>query len=166
MEHFFSGCATVTEIKSLYRRLAMQHHPDHGGDCKTMQEINAQYLSALAGKNESHERGSDGEQHVYYYNAKDEQAIIDKIAELLHLRLPGIEVWLIGKWIWVKGDTRPVKDALKAAGLRWHGERLAWYWKPYSGYTHYNKDIDFDGLARTYGARMFDTEKAAGMATA
>lgn len=30
-----------TDIKQQYRRLAMQHHPDRGGDDKTLQQINA-----------------------------------------------------------------------------------------------------------------------------
>ena len=32
--HYFAGCHNVTEIKSLYRKLAMEHHPDHGGNCQ------------------------------------------------------------------------------------------------------------------------------------
>jgi hypothetical protein len=107
MEHYFAGCATVTEIKSLYRRLAMANHPDRGGDTRVMQEINAQYHAALEGKHESHERDAEGDQHTYYYNRAQEQAVIDKLAELLKLNLPGCEVWLIGKWLWVKGETKP-----------------------------------------------------------
>lgn len=40
---FFTNCATLDELKKEYRRLAMIHHPDHGGDTATMQAINAEY---------------------------------------------------------------------------------------------------------------------------
>ena len=40
---FFANCATLDELKKEYRRLAMIHHPDHGGDTATMQAINAEY---------------------------------------------------------------------------------------------------------------------------
>ena len=35
--------ATREEIRSAYRKLAMQHHPDHGGTVEKMREINAAY---------------------------------------------------------------------------------------------------------------------------
>jgi DnaJ-domain-containing protein 1 len=35
--------ASVEEIKSAYRALAMRHHPDHGGSADRMREINEAY---------------------------------------------------------------------------------------------------------------------------
>lgn len=32
---------TETELKKAYRRLANEHHPDHGGSNEEMQKINA-----------------------------------------------------------------------------------------------------------------------------
>ncbi|NBK77323.1 hypothetical protein D5272_01640 [bacterium D16-76] len=40
---YFSGCYTIDQAKAEYRRLARIHHPDVGGDVRTMQEIDAQY---------------------------------------------------------------------------------------------------------------------------
>lgn len=37
---YFSGCYTIDQAKAEYRRLARIHHPDVGGDVRTMQEIN------------------------------------------------------------------------------------------------------------------------------
>ena len=33
--------ATAAEVRRAYRRLALLHHPDHGGDLQTMQAVNA-----------------------------------------------------------------------------------------------------------------------------
>lgn len=33
---YFAGIKTLDELKAAYRRLAMKHHPDRGGDLKTM----------------------------------------------------------------------------------------------------------------------------------
>lgn len=40
---YFTTCTTLDELKKEFRRLAMLHHPDHGGDTETMKAINAEY---------------------------------------------------------------------------------------------------------------------------
>lgn len=40
---YFENCATLDDLKKAYRSAAMKHHPDVGGDLKTMQAINAEY---------------------------------------------------------------------------------------------------------------------------
>lgn len=40
---YFADVRTLEELKAAYRRLAMQHHPDVGGDTATMQAINAEF---------------------------------------------------------------------------------------------------------------------------
>ena len=40
---YFSNIATLDDLKKEFRRLAMLHHPDRGGDTATMQAINAEY---------------------------------------------------------------------------------------------------------------------------
>lgn len=47
--HYFSSCKTPAEAKQLYRQLALEHHPDRGGDTKVMQDINTQYAHYLKG---------------------------------------------------------------------------------------------------------------------
>lgn len=38
-----------------------------------------------------------------------------------------IEVELCGKWLWVDGETKPVKEELKKLGLRWASKKEKWY---------------------------------------
>jgi DNA polymerase sigma len=40
---YFNKTKTIDELKSEYRRLAKENHPDHGGDSETMKEINAEF---------------------------------------------------------------------------------------------------------------------------
>ena len=159
MISYFRNCKTVADIKKMYRELAMMHHPDRGGNTATMQAINAQYHEALKSCDRKQETGSDGQAHTYYYDQKHEQEIIDKIAELLALRLEGTEVWLIGKWVWIQGNTRPHREALKNAKCTWRSKRLAWYWRRYEGKTRYNENASLQDLAQAYGARMYEPER-------
>lgn len=147
---YFTGLHTVEAIKAAYRTLAMQHHPDKGGDEETMKEINRQYHEALKACN-----GKQTEGKEYRYMQEVEQELMDKLLELLRLR--GLHIALIGYWIWVSGDTKTNREALKAAGLQWHSGRQHWYYKP----KHWRKSRRSQGnlaeLARKYGYREFET---------
>lgn len=156
--NYFQDCATIEEIKKLYRELAFKNHPDLGGDEETMKVINSQYHDALKRGNGQKSTDSDGVEHTYKYQEQTEQAIIDKINELLSLKMEGVEILLIGVWVWITGDTKPHKDKIKALGCKWHGKRGCWYWKNYSG-SRYSSKGDLDSLAAKYGVEKFSTPK-------
>lgn len=166
MNNYFSNFSTVEQIKAEYRRLAMLHHPDRGGDTATMQTINRQYTEALKQCDGQHSKDDAGQPHIYRYNAVREQEVMDTLHAILRVKMDA-EVWLIGCWIWIMGDTRPVKDQLKALGCLWHSKRAAWYWRTAEqGKWRSHSQLGFDGLAEKYGAkeftaRQFNTEVAA-----
>jgi hypothetical protein len=158
---FFDGFKTVEAIKLQYRKLAREHHPDLGGDEEVMKAVNAAYHQVLEKANGQEMIGADGKTHRYNYNPESEQAIMDKIRELLGLGMVEVEVLLIGLWVWIKGDTKPYKTELKGIGCRWHSKRGCWYWKPYEGRS-YGSPNDLDGLAKKYGCESFGRTAIAG----
>jgi len=158
---WFNSNLTSETIKGRYRELAKEHHPDLGGDTATMQAINAAYLQALQRCDGQDSHGSDGKIHTYRYNEERESRIMDKIRELLGLKMEGVDVYLIGLWIWVMGSTREHKDALKALGMKWSPRRTAWSWKPYKGRTRRSR-ASLGTIAARYGCERFrgDVENA------
>lgn len=46
-----------------------------------------------------------------------------------------ISVELDGAFVWVSGDTKPIKDKLKALGMRFSGPRQAWYYTDKKRYS-------------------------------
>ena len=161
---FFSGLNTINEIKSEYRRLAKINHPDRGGDTETMQKINAAYHAALETLDGRVSVGTDGKRHTYRYNHDVEQEVMDKVLELLSLNLPNVQIEVIGTWVWVNGDTRPVKEQLKSLGLRWHGKRQMWYWRRFT-YRRRMSKMSTDDLRKMYGNRMFTADQDAALVT-
>jgi len=158
---------TVGQIKTEYRKLAKQHHPDLGGDLEKMKQVNLAYHAALLAANGETSVGSDGKAHTYTYNEEWERQVMDKVLEVLGLGLANLDVEIIGVWVWVSGSTKDQKDYLnkKGAGLRWHSKRLMWYWKPYAGRTHYsNKSTQ--GLREMYGSRKFEAQTERALAAA
>lgn len=147
---YFVNLHTVEAIKSHYRKLAIQHHPDRGGDLAVMQEINSQYHEAL--------RACDGQKREgrqYKYMPEIEQELMDKLLELLKLR--SLEIALIGYWIWVSGDTKRNKESLKEAGLKWHSTCKCWYYKSKGWKRSQRSNGSLRELASKYGYKSFET---------
>ncbi|MBW4473959.1 MAG: hypothetical protein KME45_26835 [Stenomitos rutilans HA7619-LM2] len=150
--NYFINTKTVEAIKSLYRTLAMQHHPDRGGNEDSMKEINRQYHEALKS---SEGRVGENSEKPYRYKEAVENEIMNKLLELLKLR--SLEIALIGYWIWVSGDTKSNRAALKDAGLQWHSERKQWYYKPAGWKKSKRSKGSLGELAKKYGYQGFQT---------
>ncbi len=121
--NYFEGLKNENEIKSRYKDLAKEHHPDLGGETSVMQEINTQYKSVLEG---AYQDAGKSISEIEELLKKDFQAL-----EVLNLII-GIEcikVELCGSWIWVTGDTKAVRGKLKESKFRWSPKKTAWYWR-------------------------------------
>lgn len=124
MGGYFANCRTLEELKAEYRRLAHKHHPDIGGDTATMQEINRQYEATFNSMKHNTGKTSVGADK-YTETAAEFIRIIDAL-----VKLQGITVELCGAWLWISGNTKAVKEQLKAAGCRWSSKKKLWYWYP------------------------------------
>lgn len=40
---YFQNIHSLADLKKEYRRLALQHHPDKGGDTAIMQQVNTEF---------------------------------------------------------------------------------------------------------------------------
>lgn len=146
---YFNTCTTIEEVKQLYKKLAMQHHPDHGGDTETMQRINSEYAFACAkilkGENLSSE---ETEEQVRL--SEEYRKVIEQI-----INLPNIIIEVVGNWIWVTGNTYPVKTHLKEAGLLFASKKVAWYYRAEEYKTKGGKKT-LEEIRRKYGSQKLN----------
>jgi len=157
--NYFSAVSTVEEIKKLYRKLCSKFHPDRGGDLEIMKTVNVQYKESLAGNHGQKSTDNFGKEHTYYYNEHVEDALMEKIQELLALNMTGVEVALIGVWIWVTGDnTKDYRTQFKNLKLRWHSKRQAWYFQTSKKRTKYKRNFSMDDMAHAYGYQTFKSD--------
>jgi hypothetical protein len=125
----FNHCATVETLKAEYRRLVLIHHPDRGGDEATMKAINAEYTVRLQWI-QAHPWSEETEAQDAKHDIDDGyREVINQI-----VGIDGLNVEICGTWVWVTGETKPAKEVLKAAGFKWAGKKVAWYW--HSGEYH------------------------------
>lgn len=124
-KNYFANISDLNALKKAYRKLAAKNHPDVGGDTETMAEINRQYEALFTrlkfedGMSARPQYAGSAEKSSDYIN------VIDKL-----LKIKGIRIELCGSWLWITGDTKPVKEALKAAGCFYAPKKQCWYWRP------------------------------------
>lgn len=151
---FFEGIRTLEELKTAYRSLVKIHHPDMGGDEKTMKAINAEFESVF----EIVKNRQQSDQGDYSTKGHD---IDDGYREVLDMiiHLAGIRIEICGSWIWLTGDTYAVRDSIKAAGFKWAKSKKAWYWHT-GDYRNYGKKKYTLGQIRMkYGSESIRTEE-------
>ena len=136
--NYFPNHMTADDIKAEYRRLAMQYHPDHGGDTATMQDINAQYSKAIDTATRNEKPGLSEDEYTDLANVNE--AVRQAVAAIVNL--PDIEIEICGLWAWVGGNTYPVKDAIKAAGFKWASVKKMWYFAGVPARSHGKMDMN------------------------
>lgn len=138
MTTYFFNHMTTDDIKAEYRRLAMQFHPDHGGDTATMQEINSQYSKAIDAAIRNEKPGLSEDEYTDLANVNE----VVRRAVVAIVNLPDITVEICGLWVWVSGNTYKVKDTIKAAGYKWASAKKMWYFAGVPASSHGKMDMD------------------------
>lgn len=153
----FKACRSPQEVKTLFKKLAFENHPDITGEDtnERMARIITEYKAAL--KRFDGFKSNEGTR-TYYYNEASEDEISQFIKRIISERLQNIVVEIVGTWVWVSGDTRPYAKTFKKLGMRWHAKRKMWYKKPSGARrTRYNESATFDDLKNMYGYKKVTT---------
>lgn len=134
MKYLSENIRTLEELKKAYHRLCLKLHPDVGGSDEEMKILNAEYETLFERVKNIHVN-KDGE--TYEKKTQETPEEFQWLnAELL--KLDGIEIEIIGCFVWITGVTKPHKERLKALGFRWHSKKHSWYKSP-DGYRRWGK---------------------------
>lgn len=132
MKYLNENIKTLEELKKDYHRLCLKLHPDVDGSDEEMKILNAEYETLFERVKNVHVN-KDGEMYE-----KETQETPEEfqwlIAELL--KLDGIEIEIIGCFVWVFSNTKPHKERLKELGFKWHRKKSCWYRSP-EGYRRW-----------------------------
>lgn len=157
---YFSNCKTIEEANARYKELAKRYHPDIAGAqfTATMQEINNEFEEIC---NYLKTHAYSGTQTAYNGTNSTEtpQDFINIIDKLISCE--GLIIELVGRWIWITGNTYAYKDILKTLAFRWSGKKKAWYWrKDEDGGKNYRHNLTLDEIKEKYGCQSFATAAA------
>jgi len=143
----FAKATTAEEVKAIYKKLAMKYHPDRGGDVEIMKAVNSLYDEYFERLKHVH-KTKDGKRYEKETNETSSmfKDIIDKL-----LRMNGVEIEIIGCFIWVSGNTKPHKEEIKALGFRWHSKKKVWYKAPDGYRKKSRKTYSMETIRTMYG---------------
>ena len=131
MNHF-SSVTSLDELKLQYKKLAFKNHPDRGGKTEVMQEINSEYEQLLnriineASKDQYQDSSENG--RGFWSSRSEHSEVEKKVKQAIDaiINLDGLDIEIIGVWVWVSGDTKQHKDKLKEAGFVWKRVQCKW----------------------------------------
>lgn len=159
------------DMKLAFKRLIKIHHPDLGGDTATCQLLNAEfaYWYARAAtehvKAEKTESATDDKKREYYqnhYSVKFAESLEELIRNIYATNidlLDGIEIDLIGVFVWIRGikaTDKDVQTTIKSlgftGGFKRHDDGTSEYmWKCTPMLRRFGADPNIDNIERKYG---------------
>ncbi len=132
----------IEELKRAYKSLAKKYHPDLGGKEEDFKKLSSLYQELLS-KNQ--------------FNFNIDLEIENVISEILHFDLL---IEIVGSWIWISGDTKPVKEDLKKANFKWHSKRKKWYWTNQEKRRATHSKEDFETIKEKYGCKVVKSNQS------
>ena len=157
MNKYFENINTLEELRKQYKELLKLHHPDNGGNLEIMQEINAEYDRLFKVLKNQHEQNCSSDRastNNDYSSMKYDFAEDEKLREMLNkiIHFDGIDIELVGAWIWVSGNTYACKKDLKELGFKWASQKKMWYWHSEVFRKRSRKTLSMDDIWGYYGS--------------
>ena len=152
MTSYFDRITTLQELRSQYKTLLKQYHPDNAdGSLEVTKVINLEYEKLFQQLKNAHT--ATGKTTAYsemqYDFSEDE-----KLREVLNkvVTLAGLNIEIIGNWIWLDGLTYPHRKYLGEIGFKWAGEKKKWYFHTETFRKKSRKKLSLDDIRQYYGS--------------
>lgn len=165
MSKYFKDINTLEELRRQYRDLLKKYHPDNAnGNTEACQEINAEYdklFKILKDRHESKTTGSQNDQKAQsdysqnMYDWENDQALREVLQKIINFS--GIEIEIVGQWIWISGNTYSYKNELKEIGFKWASTKKQWYFHTDIFRKKSHKTLSMDDIRNYYGSTKVNT---------
>lgn len=145
-----SGELTEQDVKKAYKQAAIKFHPDKNRENPTaaemMKAVNAAYDFLMQNIDRINEAQSSDDSARYNYGEE-----LENVLNALQ-GMSGVMFEVAGNWIWISGDTKAHKDAIKALGCKWASKKQMWFYRPDEYKASRNrKEHSIDEIREMYG---------------
>ena len=150
---YFAGCINPDSVRARYLELVKA-----GSD---LVEVNKQLqakLESMHGKTYTGtKKGGETYQFTFKMNQEQEDRFRNAINALVDLKMPNVEINLLGSWLWIEGDdSKPYKEQLRELGCRFNGKRTretgrgVWNWTLHKYKKRFNSNMSRSELGEKY----------------
>ncbi len=158
MKNYFKDVSSLEELRQEYKELLKKYHPDNkDGSTEATQAINVEYEQLFERlknihKSEYTDNASNKETsyNTNMYDWENDVALREILQQIINF--DGIDITIIGNWIWLDGNTYAHKDTLKIIGFKWSKQHKKWHWH-YGEYKRYGKKkLSYSEIQNKYGS--------------
>ena len=160
MTEYFNHITSLEELRKQYKELLKKFHPDNPtGSTEATQAINAEYDSLFKELKNRHDNREDGSRTAYE-DMKYDFAEDERLREVLQrvISFVGINIEIVGAWIWIDGNTYVYKAELKTLGFKWASDKKKWYFHTEAFRKRSHKKLSIDDIRNYYGSTEVETE--------
>lgn len=160
---YFNNIFNLEELRKQYRDLLKKFHPDNpNGSTQATQEINAEYdrlFESLKNRHESATAGSTANTKTAFDDLKFDFESDQKMREVLQqiINFEGINIEIVGCWIWLSGNTYQYKTNLNDLGFKWAREKKKWYFHTEAFRKRSKRKLTMDDIRNYYGSTEVET---------
>ena len=140
---------TKSILKQAYVKACFKYHPDRNpAGLEIMKAVNIAYafLKSLPDSEENETANVDGTGIDFG------EAMNNALNAIIELGDPELIIEICGNWIWLSGNTKPHKDAIKAAGFYWASKKFQWYFRPAEWKGRGRGTYDMDTIRAKFGS--------------
>lgn len=141
-----SGNITQEGVKTAYRKACMKYHPDRnpaGLEMMKLVNIAFEFLSK--------------EQDFNFENTTNYDSKLNEAINAAMV-MDGVNIEICGIWVWLSGNTKPHKEAIKAAGYKWASKKMQWYFRPEDYKSTSRGTLSMDEIRERHGSKTVEKE--------
>ena len=164
MNKYFKDVISLVELRKKYKNLLKKYHPDNGGSEEATKEINTEYerlFKILKDKHDTQKQdnasGNETEYSKNMYDWENDKAIRETLEKIINFK--GIDIEIIGAWIWVSGNTYNYRKQLKEYGFKYASKKKAWYFHTEAFRKTSHKKLTMDDIRSYYGTTKVQRDR-------
>jgi len=143
-----TGEINQAAIKKAYQAASSKFHPDRNPAGLEMMKLVNQAFEFL--KNE--------QDFIVENDTNYDEKLNDAINAAMTME--GVVIEICGLWIWLSGDTRPHKEAIKEAGYKWASKKRMWYFRPADYKSSSRGKLNMDEIREKHGSKVLNKKEA------
>lgn len=151
MSKYFKEVKDQSELRSKFKELCKQLHPDCGGNQKDFVAMMKEYKKLLVDLANSDSKSQ--------WSAKEEAKKASEYADLIVQlqKLAGIVIEQCGSWLWLHGNTAEHEEIIRQFGFKRSKVKNSWYWAPYLTKKYKKGQCSMDTIRMMYGSQVYNS---------